>query len=68
MDVILPAPLDESESELFLKKLKTNFTVVHHRLDDFVKKVNFDSVSLHTTYMPISVAVRIAFTSMSVVS
>jgi len=55
-DVILPAPLDESESELFIKRLKTNFTVVHHRLDDFLKKVKFGSVSLQTSFMPISIS------------
>ncbi len=59
--MILPAPLDESESELFIKRLKTNFTVVHHRLDDFLKKVKFGSVSLQTSFMPISISVRVAF-------
>ncbi|KLO15081.1 hypothetical protein SCHPADRAFT_996065 [Schizopora paradoxa] len=55
-DVTLPAPLDETESVLFLKKLKTNFTVVHHRIDDLYNRVNFESVSLQTSYMPISFA------------
>ena len=57
-DVKIPAPLYDSEPDLFIHKLWTNFTNVHHRVDDLGDRLKFGSVEFRTTYMPIAINVR----------